>query len=184
MNESWHTPLTARLMSHGTHMNESCNIHLTRQEEQFWTRMGHGTDGMSHGTCRMRHGKHSMSRDTHRMERGTRRVSHGTHTSRDKRSNSGRSSSRTDIAAISRVFVASSNTSCNVQFSCRSSALQYVAVCCSVLQCAQCSSAWYSVVQLVITCNSRADRLCCSVLQGVAVCCNVLQCMAVWCSVL
>ena len=42
------------------------------------------------------------------------------------------------------------------------SALQCVAVCCSVLQCV---------------------AVCCSVLQCVAVCCSVLQCVAVCCSV-
>ena len=51
--------------------------------------------------------------------------------------------------------------------------MQYVAVCCSVLQCV---AACYSVLQCV--------AVCCGVLQCVAVCCSVLQCVAVRCSAL
>jgi len=83
----------------------------------------------------------------------------------------------------------------------------YLAVCCSVLQCA---AAWCSVLQCVAVCCSvlqcvvmccrcvagasieKAERecmlqcaaVCCSVLQCVAVCCSVLQCVAMCCSVL
>jgi len=61
---------------------------------------------------------------------------------------------------------------------------QYVAVCCSVLQCV---AVCYSAVQSVIMCCT----VCCSVLQCVThsfilrctVCCSVLQCVAVCCSV-
>ena len=67
---------------------------------------------------------------------------------------------------------------------------QYVAVCCSVLQCV---AVCYSAVQSVIMCCT----VCCSVLQCVAACCSVLhtfilsctgccsvlQCVAVCCSV-
>ena len=50
---------------------------------------------------------------------------------------------------------------------------QYVAVCCSVLQCvAVCCSALLCVA------------VCCIVLQCVAVCCSVFQCVPVCCSVL
>ena len=51
--------------------------------------------------------------------------------------------------------------------------VQYVAVCCSVLQCV---AVCCSVLQCV--------AVCCSVLQCVAVCCSVLQCVAMCCSVL
>jgi len=80
--------------------------------------------------------------------------------------------------------------------------LQYVAVCCSVVQCGavccgvcsvlQCGAVWCSVLQYVAVCPSkiwlvRAEILMCGdlccVLQCVAVCCSVLQCVAVCCSV-
>ena len=58
--------------------------------------------------------------------------------------------------------------------------LQWVAVCCSVMQCValccsvlQCVAVCYSVLQCVASC--------CSVLQCAAVCCSVLQCVAVCC---
>ena len=51
--------------------------------------------------------------------------------------------------------------------------LQYVAVCCSVLQCV---AVCFSVLQYA--------AMCCSVLQCAAVCCGVLQYAAVCCSVL
>jgi len=79
----------------------------------------------------------------------------------------------------------------------------YVAVCCSVLQCAavccsvlQCVAVSCSVLQCVaVSCRVlQCVAVCCSVLQCVAVCCSglrcvavwfsVLQCVAVWCSVL
>jgi len=63
------------------------------------------------------------------------------------------------------------------------SALQCVAVCCSVLQCVEVCC---SVLQCVAVCCSvmQCDAVCCSVLQCVAVCCSVLRCVAVCCSVL
>jgi len=68
--------------------------------------------------------------------------------------------------------------------------LQYVAVCCSVLQCVavcylgsivcdrdpQDTTFDYSYTSFI--------ALCCSVLQCVAVCCSVVQCIAVYCSML
>jgi len=76
----------------------------------------------------------------------------------------------------------------------------FVAVCCSVLQCAVvCSRDTYdshtfvqskcllcSVLQCVALCCSvlHCVAVCCSALQCVAVCCSVLQCAAVCCSVL
>ena len=71
--------------------------------------------------------------------------------------------------------------------------MQYVAVCCSVLQCAavccsvlQCVAVCCSVLQCVAECCSvlQCVAVCCSVLQCVALCCTVLQCIAVHCSVL
>jgi len=50
--------------------------------------------------------------------------------------------------------------------------LQFVAVCCNVLQCVSPSD--ITVLQCVV--------VCCSVFQCVAVCCRVFQCVAVWCS--
>ena len=55
--------------------------------------------------------------------------------------------------------------------------MQCVAVCCSVLQCAQLISVCLAVCRQFIA-------VCCSVLQCVAMCCSVLQCVAVCCSVL
>jgi len=52
--------------------------------------------------------------------------------------------------------------------------LQFVAVCCSVLQC----------VAVCIEQQSKCDVVCCSVLQCVAVCCGELRRVAVCCSVL
>ena len=60
------------------------------------------------------------------------------------------------------------------------SALQCVAVCCSVLQCV---SVCCSALQCVALC-CRVFAVCCSVLQCVVACCSVLQCVAVCCSVL
>jgi len=78
------------------------------------------------------------------------------------------------------------------------SVLQFVFVCCSVLQCLidqhfwqNCPSAWKqplccSVLQYVADCCRVLQRISVrhSVLQCVAVCCSVLQCVAVCCSVL
>ena len=55
--------------------------------------------------------------------------------------------------------------------------LQFVAVCCSVLQCA-------AVYHNTGAVDGRAGDLCCSVLRCVAVYYSVLQCVAVCCSVL
>ena len=68
--------------------------------------------------------------------------------------------------------------------------LQYVAMCCSMLQCAvavrcsvlQCVGVCWSVLYCVVVCCSMLQCVvvcCCSVLQCVAVCCSVLQCVAV-----
>jgi len=57
--------------------------------------------------------------------------------------------------------------------------LQCVAVCCSVLQCAD--SVFVSLAFSVSLVHQRV-AVCCSVLQCVAVCCSVLQCVAVCCS--
>ena len=88
--------------------------------------------------------------------------------------------------------------------------LQYVAVCCSVLQCVAVSETWRfhterarvlqcvavccSVLQCVAVCCSELhsvrpgiftwhERMCCSALQHVVACCSVLQRVAVCCSV-
>jgi len=70
--------------------------------------------------------------------------------------------------------------------------LQYVAVCCNVLSCAEvcytCLAACCSVLQCVAVCCSvlQCIAVCCSVSQAVsavsAVCCSVLQCVVVLCS--
>jgi len=62
--------------------------------------------------------------------------------------------------------------------------LQCIAVCCGVLQCdVMCCSVCCSVLQCVAVCCGvlQCDVMCCSVLQCVAVCCSVLQCVAVCC---
>ena len=61
--------------------------------------------------------------------------------------------------------------------------LQWVSVCCSVLQCV---AVCCRVLQCVAVCCSvlQCAAVCCSVLQCVALCCSVLQCVAVCCSVL
>ena len=76
--------------------------------------------------------------------------------------------------------------------------LQFVAVCCSVLQCVECVAVCCSVLQCVAVCCSvlqcvacvccgcsawyaSSVAACCNVLQCVAVCCSVLQCVAVCC---
>jgi len=67
--------------------------------------------------------------------------------------------------------------------------MQYVAVCCSVLQC---FAVRCSVLHCIKWCRRALwltdsytsvlqDAVCCSVLQCVAVCCSVLQCVAVYC---
>ena len=69
-----------------------------------------------------------------------------------------------------------------------SSVLQYVAVCCSVLQCVAvtsriqisqvtCMSESYDSIHLTTHVSSvlQYDAACCSVLQGVAVCCSILH---------
>ena len=72
---------------------------------------------------------------------------------------------------------------------------QYVAVCCSVLQCvavccsalrrvAVCCSVLYCVAVSYHARHAMCVAACCSVLQCVAVYCSVLQCVAVCCSVL
>jgi len=70
------------------------------------------------------------------------------------------------------------------------SLLQCVAVCCSVLQCsAACCRLCCRVLQSVAVlhgCTAKLSwllRSCCSVLQCVAVCCSVLHCVAVCCIV-
>ena len=71
------------------------------------------------------------------------------------------------------------------------SVLQFVAVCCSVFSELQCVVVCCSILQRVAVSFSdvsqeiqvRVLRMCCSVLQCVAVCCSVLQCGAVRCSV-
>jgi len=67
--------------------------------------------------------------------------------------------------------------------------LQYVAVCCSVLQCvAVCRSrrpttCIYDAPGYTYLCREmQCVAVCCSVLQCVAVCCSVLQCVAVCCT--
>ena len=65
--------------------------------------------------------------------------------------------------------------------------MQRAAVCCSVLQCLQCVAACCSVLQRVAVCCSVLQCIaacCCILLWCVAVCCSVLQCAAVCCSVL
>jgi len=76
--------------------------------------------------------------------------------------------------------------------------LRCVSVCFGVLQCAvvyRCVLQGVAVCYGVLQCVGRGDvvcitmqrmigRVCCSVLQCVAVCCSVLQCVAVCCSVL
>jgi len=74
------------------------------------------------------------------------------------------------------------------------SVLQCVAACCSVLQCVASTSVhellckWAVQLRCVAVCcslfwaplqMSRIRKVCCSVLQCVAVCCSVLQCVAV-----
>jgi len=51
--------------------------------------------------------------------------------------------------------------------------VQFVAVCCSVLQCV---AVLYTCEELVV---EQCNTLCCSVLQYVAVCYSMLQCVAV-----
>ena len=60
------------------------------------------------------------------------------------------------------------------------SELQWVAVCCNVLQCV-CTNFGTHVVSIAYMFRIS---VCCSVLQCVAVCCSVLQCVAVCCSAL
>jgi len=55
--------------------------------------------------------------------------------------------------------------------------LQYVAVCCSVLQCV------VDVYNMILS-FARRESFVCASLQCVAVCCSMLQCVAVYCSVL
>ena len=71
----------------------------------------------------------------------------------------------------------------------RCSALQCVAVCCSVLveesqpKRPRANEKW-RVCGVCVVIIEPSTGVCCSVLQGVAVCCSVLQCVAVCCSVL
>jgi len=65
------------------------------------------------------------------------------------------------------------------------SMLQYVAVCCSVLQCValpERKNNGASAIHLIKASVLQYVAVCCSVLQHVAVCCSVLQCVAVRCS--
>jgi len=77
--------------------------------------------------------------------------------------------------------------------------LQFVAVCCSVLQCVaiflQFSGGLsslsfphphlYRLIYVAVCCSAlQCVAVCCSVLQCVAVCCSVLQCDAVCCNVM
>jgi len=94
------------------------------------------------------------------------------------------------VAVYSGVFQHIQKRRCELHRVCCS--VLYVAVCCSVLQCAavccsvlQCVAVCCSVLQCVAVCCSvlQCAAVCCSVLQCVAVCCCFLQCVSVCCSV-
>ena len=64
--------------------------------------------------------------------------------------------------------------------------LQCVAECCRVLQCVVVGADSWEFWQCVrvYVCVCAMERVCCSVLQCVAVCCSGLQCVAICCNVL
>jgi len=67
----------------------------------------------------------------------------------------------------------------------RSSALQYVAVCCTLQGDTVCFVGAFLEGHLTVCCSVvQRGVVRCSVLQSVAVCCSLLQCVAVCCSVL